>query len=108
MRKPEERLLDMLEAIRRIEKYAVRGRNAFVSDELIQTYVVHNLQIFGEAACKVSLEFQQRHPEIPWAKITGMRHILVHDYFQVDLEIVWAVVEKELPVLKEKLQALVH
>jgi uncharacterized protein with HEPN domain len=108
VRKPEERLLDMLEALLRIEKYATRGRHAFASDELIQTYVVHNLQIFGEAACKVSLEFQQLHPEIPWAKITGMRHILVHDYFQIDLEIVWAVVEKELPVLKEKLQALVH
>lgn len=47
MRKPEERLLDMLEALQRIEKYAVRGRRAFADDELIQTYVVHNLQIFG-------------------------------------------------------------
>lgn len=108
MRKPEERLLDMLEALQRIEKYAVRGRRAFVDDELIQTYVVHNLQIFGEAAFKLSTEYRQQHPEIPWAKIMGMRHILVHDYFQIDLEIVWAVVEKELPVLKEKLQELVR
>lgn len=108
MRKPEERLLDMLEALQRIEKYAVRGRQAFVDDELIQTYVVHNLQIFGEAAFKLSTEYRQQHPEIPWAKIMGMRHILVHDYFQIDLEIVWAVVEKELPALKEKLQELVR
>lgn len=108
MRKPEERLLDMLEALQRIEKYAVRGRRAFVDDELIQTYVVHNLQIFGEAAFKLSTEYRQQHPEIPWAKIMGMRHILVHDYFQIDLEIVWAVVEKELPILKEKLQELVR
>jgi uncharacterized protein with HEPN domain len=108
VRKPEERLLDMLEALQRIEKYAVRGRQAFVDDELIQTYVVHNLQIFGEAAFKLSTEYRQQHPEIPWAKIMGMRHILVHDYFQIDLEIVWAVVEKELPALKEKLQELVR
>ena len=108
MRKPEERLLDMLEAIQRIEKYAARGRRDFVDDELIQTYVVHNLQIFGEAAFKLSPEYRQQHPEIPWAKIMGMRHILVHDYFQIDLEIVWAVVEKELPTLKKQLQALVQ
>ncbi len=108
MRKPEERLLDMLEALQRIEKYAVRGRRAFIDDELIQTYVVHNLQIFGEAAFKLSAEYRQQHPEIPWVKIMGMRHILVHDYFQIDLEIVWAVVERELPVLKEKLQELVR
>jgi uncharacterized protein with HEPN domain len=98
--------MDMLEALQRIEKYTSRGRRAFVDDELIQTYVVHNLQIFGEAAHKLAPEFQQQYPEIPWAKIMGMRHILVHDYFQIDLEIVWSVVENELPVLKKKLKAL--
>lgn len=107
MREPTERVLDMLEAIQRIEKYAVRGRRVFVEDELIQTYIIHNLQIFGEAAHKLTAEFRNRHREIPWAKIMGMRHILVHDYFQIDLEIVWAVVEKELPALKEGLQNLV-
>lgn len=72
----------------------------------LQTYVVHNLQILGEAAYKLPVEYRQQHPQIPWAKIMGMRHILVHDYFQIDLEIVWAVVERELPALKEKLQEL--
>jgi uncharacterized protein with HEPN domain len=107
MRNSKERLLDMMEAIQRIEKYAVKGRHAFIDSELIQTFVVHNLQIFGEAACKISSEYRQQHPEIPWRKIMGMRHILVHDYFQIDLEIVWAVVEKELPILKEKLLTLI-
>ena len=108
MRDPQERIQDMLEAIQRIEKYSVRGRRAFVDDELIQTYIVHNLQIFGEAAFKIPPEYRNQHTEIPWSKIMGMRHILVHDYFQIDLEIVWAVVEKELPGLKEKLQNLLH
>lgn len=108
MRKPEERILDMLEAIKRIEKYAVRGRHAFASDELIQTYVVHNLQIFGEAAFKLSPEYRDQHPEIPWSKIMGMRHILVHDYFAIDIEIVWNVVENELPVLQEKLHGIIR
>ena len=108
MRDPKERIVDMLEAIHRINKYAVRGRAAFVADELIQTYVVHNLQILGEAACKLSPEYRWHHSEIPWPKIMGMRHILVHDYFQIDLDIVWAVVEKELPKLKEQLEILVE
>jgi uncharacterized protein with HEPN domain len=108
VRKPGERILDMLEAIKRIEKYAARGRHAFAGDELIQTYVVHNLQIFGEAAFKLSSEYRDQYPEIPWAKIMGMRHILVHDYFAIDLEIVWNVVENELPILKKKLQEIIR
>ena len=108
MRNPEMRIEDMLEAIQRINKYAVRGKAAFVNEELIQTYVVHNLQILGEAACKLTPEYRTQYAEIPWNKIMGMRHILVHDYFQVDLEIVWAVVEKELPKLKEQLLFLLN
>lgn len=108
MRNPQVRIEDMLEAIQRIEKYAVRGKTAFASEELIQTYVVHNLQILGEAACKLTPEYRKQHPEIPWNQVIGMRHILVHDYFQVDLEIVWMVVEKELPKLKEQLLSLLN
>jgi uncharacterized protein with HEPN domain len=101
VRNPKVRIEDMLEAIQRINKYTVRGKAAFASEELIQTYVVHNLQILGEAVCKLTPEYRKQHSEIPWNKVMGMRHILVHDYFQVDLEIVWMVVEKELPKLKE-------
>ena len=57
MRTPEVRIEDMLEAIQRINKYAVRGKAAFVKEELIQTYVVHNLQILGEADCKLTPEY---------------------------------------------------
>ena len=103
MREVNERFYDMLEAITRIEKYAERGKQAFVSDELIQTYVVHNLQILGEAAAKVPVELQAQYPELPWSKMIGMRNVLVHGYFNIDLDIVWAVVENDLYVLKEKI-----
>ena len=103
MRDVNERFFDMLEAINRIEKYAERGRLAFVSDELIQTYVVHNLQILGEAAAKVPVELQLQYPELPWSKMIGMRNVLVHGYFSIDLDIVWAVVENDLHALKEAL-----
>ena len=103
MRIIEERFLDMMEAIQRIEKYAGRGRRAFVADELIQTYIVHNLQILGEAAAKIPSDQQREYPNLPWPKMVGMRNVLVHNYFNIDLDIVWQVVETELPALKEKI-----
>ncbi len=108
MREPEERLRDMLEAIERIEKYMPRGRQAFDDDELLQTHFVHYLQVFGEAAFKLPKELQDRHPEVPWDDIIGMRHILVHDYFRVDLDLVWSVVQNDLPALKSKLQSILR
>jgi uncharacterized protein with HEPN domain len=106
MRDDRERLLDIQEAIERIEKYAARGRETFERDELIQTWVLHNLQILGEAARAISAAFKQQHPEVSWHQIAGMRNILVHDYFGIDVSIVWAVVERELPVLKQQLLAM--
>jgi len=106
VRTPRERVLDMLEAINRIEKYAARGRQAFETDELIQTYLLHYLQVLGEAAFKVPDDFQQEHPAIPWAQLRGMRHILVHDYFRIDPDVVWAAVETDLPQLKRALLTL--
>ena len=106
MRIVEERFLDMMEAIQRIEKYAGRGRQAFVADELIQTYIVHNLQILGEEAAKIPSDQQREYPELPWPKMIGMRNVLVHNYFNIDLDIVWQVVESELPILKESLNRI--
>lgn len=64
MRDDRERLLDIQEAIERIEKYATRGRDAFEHDELIQTWILHNLQILGEAARAISAVLKQQHPEV--------------------------------------------
>jgi len=100
------RLIDMLEAIERIERYTVRGRRAFEEDELIQTWFVHHLQIIGEAAAKLDRDFHAAHPDIPWAEIVAMRNILVHDYFGVDLEEIWLAVERDLPGLKAALRGL--
>ena len=88
MRDDKERLLDILEAISSINKYASRGREAFEKEELIQTWIVHHLQILGEAAAKVSQDFQNKSAQIPWHKIIGMRNILVHNYFDIDVDVV--------------------
>lgn len=106
MRDDRERLLDIQEAIERIRKYAMRGRDAFCSDELIQTWITHHLQIIGEAARAVSNELRDAHPEIPWSRAIGMRNILVHHYFGIDTEIVWLVVEHDLPNLHSQIAGL--
>ncbi|HJQ68736.1 MAG TPA: DUF86 domain-containing protein [Blastocatellia bacterium] len=108
MRDDRERLLDVLEAIERIEKYAARGRESFEQDELIQTWVLHHLQVVGEAVRALSPELTQRHSEVAWSKIVGMRNILVHNYFSIDAAIVWAVIENDLPLLKRQITGLLN
>jgi uncharacterized protein with HEPN domain len=103
MRDNSERTLDMLDAIERIERYALKGREAFVNDELIQTWIIHHLQIIGEAASKVDQGFRELHPEVMWPQIVAMRNVIAHEYFGIDLDEVWQVIEKDLPELKEKL-----
>lgn len=108
MRSDRERLLDIVEAIERIEKYAAQGRQAFDRDELIQNWFVRHLQIIGEAARALPAEFKDRYPEVPWLQIMGMRNILVHDYFGIDKEVVWSAVERDLPDLKGKIEAILQ
>jgi uncharacterized protein with HEPN domain len=106
MRGERERLLDILEAIERIEKYAVDGKPAFEADELIQTWVVHHITIIGEACRSLSDDFQARHTNIPWADIIGMRNILVHHYFGIDTDAVWSVVDHDIPELKFNIETI--
>ena len=105
MRNDRERFIDILEAIEKIERYIPRGRQAFEMDEMLQVWVVRHLQIIGEAASRVSAEAQNRFSEIPWGKMIGMRHVLVHGYFEIDLDIVWSVIEHDLGPLKGQIQA---
>jgi uncharacterized protein with HEPN domain len=101
-----ERLRDIQEAIENITQYTDQGRHSFNENELIQIWVIRHLEIIGEAARAIPGDFKDRHPEIPWRRINGMRNVLVHIYFGIDLKIVWAVVERDLPVLKVSVDAL--
>ena len=106
MRDPRERLQDILDAIGRIERYSGRGRRAFDEDELIQDWIVRHLQIIGEAARALPRDTLDRMPDVPWSDVVGMRHILVHDYFVIDTDLVWGVVERDLPGLKRTVERL--
>ena len=106
MRDDRGRLQDMLDAVKRIERYAKRGRRVFEEDELVHTWMIHHIQIIGEAASQLSPAFRKTHQQVPWPQIIKMRHVLVHDYLGIDLAEVWAVVERDLPTLKKQVSRL--
>jgi uncharacterized protein with HEPN domain len=107
MRSGRERLMDILEAVEKIDRYVAKGKKAFDTEELLQVWMIHHLQIVGEAASKLDRDLQDNHPEIPWAQIIAMRNILVHDYFAVDLDEVWVAAERDIPILKKGILEIV-
>lgn len=108
MWRDEAYLLDMLLAAREIREHATGVTwQRFSEDRILQNALMHLVQIVGEAARKVSTEFQENHPEIPWAEVIGMRHRLVHEYFRIIPEKVWDVVQQDIAPLIEALEPLV-
>lgn len=108
MRRDLDRLRDVLEAIDRIQQRTNLSRQAFDADPLVQVWVIHHLEIVGEACRGLSQELRSRHPEVPWGAIIGMRNILVHDYFGLNLDEVWSAVERDVPQLRRQIQAILE
>jgi uncharacterized protein with HEPN domain len=101
-------LEDMLEAIEKIRRYTGSlSFDAFMKDDKTIDAVLHNLQIIGEAANRLPEEFTEHHSDIEWYKIIGLRHRVVHDYFGVDLEIVWQILQHDLGVFESQIRKLV-
>jgi uncharacterized protein with HEPN domain len=94
------------DAIQDIQQYTAAGRDAFMTDRMQQDAVVRKLEIIGEAVKHLSDSITIARPEIPWRRIAGMRDRLTHDYFGVDLTLVWVVVERELPNFKAVVEDL--
>jgi len=100
----KERLSHMLSAIMKIEKYTEDiSFNGFEKNEMLQDAIFKNLEIIGDAAYKLSDETKETYNHIEWKKIEGLRHRLVHDYYKVDLTIVWNTKNKSLPELMENI-----
>lgn len=106
MRDPKEQLRDILQAIEAIDRYRACERGEFDQNEMLQVWFLRHLQIIGEAARHVPDEVRGMAPDIPWNKIIGMRNILVHGYFTIDLDIVWDAVQQDVPLLKPAVVAL--
>jgi uncharacterized protein with HEPN domain len=106
MRADREWLTDILSAIDRILDKTRDGEMAFRADEMLQVWVLHHLQILGEAARCLSAEFRQLHPDPVWSQAAGLRHILVHHYFNIDAAQIWRVVEHDLGPLRDRVASI--
>ncbi len=100
-------LADILQALQRVEEIGRHGREAFLADWLLQDAAIRNFEIVGEAVKRISEELQAGHPEIPWSDLAGFRDVLIHQYFRVDLEIVWALIERRVADLRDDVARLV-
>ncbi len=98
----------ILAAVADIETFAAGDRAAFMSDRKTQSAVIRQIEIIGEAVKNLSVELTQSAPGVPWRAIAGSRDRLIHAYFKVDLEMVWAMVEHDLPRLRVDVLALLH
>jgi uncharacterized protein with HEPN domain len=108
MWRDDAHVLDILLAAGKIVRFT-EGYEAekFAADEVLQHAVMRLIQIIGEAAQKITPAYKESHPQIPWTQIIGMRNRLVHEYFRVETEIVWEVVERDIPALIPLLKPLV-
>ena len=100
-------LKDILECIDRIEEYTKSmDYNEFVSFRMAHDAVIRNLEVIGEAVKNLPVDIKNKKPNIEWRKIAGFRDVLIHDYANIDLEIVWDVVRNSLPGLKQTVNEL--
>ncbi len=101
------RIEDILEAIQKTQRYkSGLSFEEFCSDEQVVDAVVRNLEVIGEAARHIPPEIELRHPDVPWGEMRGMRNVLVHEYFGVNLAILWHTVEQDLPPVIENLEKI--
>lgn len=98
-------LLDMLNACRSALVFlGARDRSGFLDDPKTQSAVLHQLLLLGEATKRLSKTIRDQHPQIPWREIAGLRDRLIHAYDHVDLEMVWIMLQKRVPMLLQFLE----
>jgi len=101
------RLEHILESIANVIEFTKNTTfEDFVNEKILRFAVVKNIEIIGEASYKLTNDFRDNHPEIEWEKIIAMRHLLVHGYYQINVERLWQIIQKDLLPLKDKIQML--
>jgi len=109
MKKMSSRLFveDILEAMDKIERYIKDlTYDAFLKNEMVIDAVIRNLEIIGEASRNIPDDFREKHPDIPWKRMIGLRNLAIHKYFGVDLSIIWQIMTRNLPETKAGILAI--
>lgn len=108
-RKPDVYLQDILESIEQIEAYLDGiSEGEFYKNGEKQDAVLRRLEIIGEAVKNLPDEIRERHDDMPWRKIAGMRDVIIHEYFGITLSMIWVVTQRDLPDLKKKVRQLIE
>lgn len=109
MSRNQESLIDISNAIQRILRYSqnLTRQNLELNDEK-QSAILYQITIIGEATKRLSLEFRQENSDIPWREMAGMRDVIVHEYDQLDLDVIWDVIHNKLPSLLHQISALIQ
>jgi uncharacterized protein with HEPN domain len=102
------RLLDAIEQIALIRSFSAAGREAFFGDLLIQSAVLHRLALLGEACRGLSPQLRDAHSAVPWEQIIAFRNVVIHQYFGIDLELVWSMITDHAAPLKCSLESIVN
>jgi len=109
MKKSPKILLEyILESIEELEEHVKKSTKAsFINDTKTQDAAMRRIEIIGEAARSLPSEFKRKNPKISWHEISGMRNKLVHEYMDIDLDLVWEVIKKDIPKLKKKIEGMI-
>ena len=108
MRDDRSRLRDIIRALDQIQTETRLTQEAFLQDPKLQVWALYYLQVIGEACRCLSDEFREQNPHPVWSQAVGLRNILVHHYFEIDADLIWQVVEHDLPPFRKVVEASLH
>jgi uncharacterized protein with HEPN domain len=101
-------LEQILERIKRIDSFAAQGENEFLESVQIQDAILRNFEIIGEIVKRIDPKLKDKQPTIGWKKIAGLRDVLIHNYDEINLQLIWETIQVHLPPLKLAIQTLLE
>jgi uncharacterized protein with HEPN domain len=101
-------LIHIKECIGRVIMYTGEGKDVFFADTKTQDAVMRNLQILAESTQRLSDSLKEKHLDVDWRNISGFRNVVVHEYLSIDVKRIWDIVEQDLPVLEEQIEAILE